>query len=647
MAVEDAPNHGLEWDRRLKQAVEIANIPTLLLVLAQATGDRRWMEPPYVPKRGRGLEDNDSGGLPDDIQADIRQAAFEAIRAMHEGREPAIPAPDAALAAQMMSLSMSEQVTPEYGEIVAAEIAGSSFQQKPLKAPEGFRVLIVGAGMSGICAAIRLQAAGIPFDMVDKESDFGGTWRENRYPGSGVDTPNHLYSYSFAHYDWSHYFALQSDLFDYFRGVALKYGLDRHVAFNTRVDVARFDESANEWIVETTGPDGAMRSRRYSAVFSAVGVLNIPKIPDIPGLETFPGQAVHTALWPEQIDLQGKRVAVIGNGASAMQVVPAIAGQVSSLAIFARSRQWAAPFPQFRKPVPESIRWLIREVPLYQKWYRQRLAWTFNDRVHASLKVDPEWTEPARAINSTNDSHRRFFTDYLKNELGDRQDLVDLVLPDYPPFGKRMLLDNGWFRTIARDHVRLIPHHLREIRGNTLVASDGSTCEADVLVLGTGFKVAEMLASYEVIGREGRRLRDEWDNDDARAYLGSTVPGFPNFFTLLGPNTGLGHGGSVITPVENQVHYIMKLLERTFAEGARTIEVRRPVYDAYNRRVDDAHAAMVWTHPGMENWYRNSRGRVVALTPWRHDDFWRMTRTVDLADYILDAGSAAPEKLAG
>ncbi|MDO9527133.1 MAG: NAD(P)-binding domain-containing protein [Gemmobacter sp.] len=632
-----------DWTHKLKEAVAVANIPTLLMVLFQFSGDRRWMEDPFVPRRARGLDDNDSGGLPDSIQAQIRDAAFDAISAMHEGAAPALPTPGAELSAEMLAHSMAEIVTSAYGEIVAEELAGTSFAQKPFAAPKGFRVLIVGAGMSGICAAIRLQAAGIAFDIVEKEGDFGGTWRENRYPGAGVDTPNHLYSYSFAQYDWSHYFALQGELWDYFRKVAHDNGLTAHTEFGTKVDVARFDEAAGDWVVETTGADGTTRTRRYSAIFSAVGILNIPQVPDIPGLDSFPGPVVHPAEWPEDLNLTGKRVAVVGNGASAMQIVPAIADRVSHLTIFARSKQWAAPFPQFRKPVPDQIRWLIQEVPLYQKWYRQRLAWTFNDRVHITLQVDHDWPEPNRAINATNERHRQAFVEYVKQELGDRQDLLDKVLPDYPPFGKRMLLDNGWFRTVARDDVTLIDQHLKEVRGNTLVASDGTTQEVDILIMATGFKVAQMISSYETIGRGGKRLRDEWDDDNARAYLGSTVPGFPNFFTLLGPNTGLGHGGSVITPVESQIHYIMKLLEKTFAEGATTVEVRRQTYEDYNTRVDHAHGNMVWTHKGMENWYRNSRGRVVALTPWRHDDFWRMTREIDPKDYILSHSLASAE----
>ncbi|EAQ04684.1 probable monooxygenase [Pseudooceanicola batsensis HTCC2597] len=635
MALAETKQTWTDWDSRLKKAVGIANVPTLLLVLVQMTGAPRWLEPPYAPRRGRGLDDNDSGGLPKETQDEIRTAAFQAIRAWHNGASLAWPDPSPSMLAHMLSVSMGEDVSEDYGDIIKAELSGTSFDQHPVNAPESFRALIIGAGMSGICAAIRLQAAGIPFDIVEKDGDFGGTWRENTYPGAGVDTPNHLYSYSFAQYDWSHYFALRDELYDYFRTVATDYGLSEHTAFHTKVKRASYDTDSHDWQVQITGPDGT-ETRRYGAIFSAVGVLNIPKVPPIKGLETFSGRSFHTAEWPDDVDLTGKRVGIVGNGASAMQVVPAIAGQVSHLTIFARSKQWAAPFPKFRQPVPDAIRWLIQEVPLYQKWYRQRLAWTFNDRVHGSLQRDPEWEDSGRAINPTNESHRKFFTDYVKEELGDRQDLLDKVLPDYPPFGKRMLLDNGWFRTVAREDVTLVDEHLKEVRGSTLVAGDGSEHEVDVLILGTGFHATELLASLDVVGRDGQALREVWNDDDARAYLGTTVPGFPNLFTLLGPNIGLGHGGSVITPVEAQINYVMDLLEKAFARGARAVEVREDVHDDYNRRVDHAHDNMVWTHPGMENWYRNSKGRVVAITPWRHDDFWRMTREADLGDYELD-----------
>ena len=623
-----------------EEAVHIANIPTLLMVLYQLTGDAKWLEAPYTPRRPRGIDDNDDGRLPPEIQEEIRTAATDAILAWRATGDVAIPRPSDADLVRMLTVSMTDNTIPDtYGEIIASDMGFAPevpvAPRGPLTVPAGFKVLIIGGGISGICAAVQLQREGIAFEILEQKPSFGGTWYGNRYPGSGVDTPNHLYSFSFADYDWPNYFSLRDEIFDYVASVADRFGLAKHTRFGVTVQSLRYDEARQIWQVEIKGPDG-VTVEEVPVVISAVGVLDIPKTPPIPGLETFPGPCFHTAYWPADIDVTGKRVAVIGNGASAMQVVPAIADKVGSMVIFARSKQWAAPFPKFKEKVPEPIRMLMREVPLYQQWYRQRLAWTFNDRIHSTIQKDPEWPHPERSLNATNDTHRRAFTDYIIEEIGDRQELLDDLLPDYPPFGKRMLLDNGWYRTCARDNVTLIPEHLAEVRGSTLVAPSGREAEADILVLATGFKATEFLASIDVYGRDGRRLADQWQGDDARAYLGTTIPGFPNFFTLLGPNIGLGHGGSIIGPVENQMKHVMGLMEKMFRQQATTIEVRQDVHDDYNERVDAAHDRMVFTHPGMENWYRNSRGRIVAITPWRHDDFWRMTRDASDADYLIE-----------
>lgn len=622
---------------RLEEAVEMANIPTLLMVLVQLTADLKWLEAPYRPLRPRGLDDNDDGRLPEEIQREIRAAALAALTRWSETGEVALPEPSPELLAHMLSVSMGEEVPEAYGENIAAGlgIGPQARRFEPLPQRPGFRVLIVGAGVSGICAAVRLQKAGIPFRIFEKNDSFGGTWYENRYPGCGVDTPNHIYSFSFAPHDWSHYFALRDDLYAYFRSVAERFNLAQNTTFEAVVEEARWLEDSREWQVRIRQADGRIREERASVVISGVGVLNTPMVPPIPGLDSFKGLAFHTAHWPQDLDLTGKKVAIVGNGATAMQIVPAIAEQTKHLTVFARSKQWAAPFPQFRRAVPEPVRWLLANVPLYQSWYRQRLAWTFNDRIHPSLQKDPEWPHPERALNATNDHHRRMFTDYVKAELGERQDLLEKVLPDFPPFGKRMLLDNGWYRSVARPDVTLVDQRLTGIEGGTLTAADGSRHQADVLILATGFKAAEILGSLPVIGRGGQSLREHWNGDDAQAYLGTVVAGFPNFFTLLGPNVGLGHGGSIISSIENQMDYVMSVLELMLSGDLAAVEVKPAVYENYARRVDEAHSRMVWTHPGMENWYRNSRGRVVAITPWRNDDFWRMTRRADLSDYEL------------
>jgi 4-hydroxyacetophenone monooxygenase len=628
-----------QWESSLTGALETANIPTLLMVLLHLTGDMRWVSDRYQCTRIKGLDDNDSGGLPPEVQAEVRDAARTAILDWKAGQPAVLNAPSHEVLARMMRISTGEDVPEGYGAMLSAGLGlDPEFaldQREAFKAPKGFHVVVIGAGVAGLCAAIRLQGAGIPYTVVEKNAEVGGTWYENRYPGAGVDTPNHIYSYSFAKNDWSRYFALQGEIQAYFEGVADKFKVRDHMRFSTRVESARYDEATARWTVRIAGPDGKTEELQANVLISAVGLLNVPRMPDIQGLDSFEGPCFHSSRWPEGLDIQGKRVAIIGNGASSMQIVPAIADTVKSLTIFQRSKQWAAPFERFKKEVPEPMRFMLREVPYYQEWYRQRLAWVFNDRIHSSLQVDPEWPHPERSINRRNDKHREYFVNYMKEELGDRQDLLPEVLPDYPPFGKRMLMDNGWYRAVAKPQVHMVGDGIREITARGIVTNTGELHEFDVIVVATGFDAINLLSSFQLFGRGGQPIREIWDRQGAEAYMGVATPGFPNFFMLAGPNTALGHGGSVVTLLETQVRYVMGLLKQVMAEhgDAFEIEVRQDLHEAFNEKVQELHGRMIWTHKGMTNWYRNQRGRIVATTPFRNDDYWHMTRKTDLADY--------------
>jgi len=624
-AERPVPSSQVDWDL-LREGLEGANIPALLMVLHQMTGQDKWLNEPFMPKRSQGLDDNDSGQLPDEIQHEIRAAAGDAIDAWIKGKSLALPKPDNVRLAQMLTIAMSEDVPEEYGDIIAA---GMAFEQPERGVPQSIKgksAIIIGGGVSGMCAGIELQQLGMKYTLFEKNEDFGGTWFENRYPGCGVDTPSLTYTFSCRPNDWTKYFPLRDEIEGYLLDTAQHFKLYENTRFNKRVEDARWNEKTNKWDVTVTSPDGTAEVHSADYLFSAVGILNIPKYPTIDGLDSFEGDVYHTSRWPDDADLSGKRVAVIGNGASGMQIVPAIADEVAALTIFARSKQWAAPFPQFRKDVPEGVRYLMQVVPLYRAWLEQRLSWTFNDRVHATLFRDPDWEHPDRAVNAINDGHRRAFTRYVTEELGDRQDLIADVLPDYPPFAKRMLLDNGWYRTLRKPNVRLVPEHLARVEGKRLFSSSGEEVEADVIILATGFQTTRVLGSYDVVGRDGRILRELWGEDDAAAYLGTLVPGFPNFFILLGPNVGSGHGGSMIRNIENQMHFAGEVILSSEERKAETVEVKGEVYEDYRQKIDEAHEKLVWTHPGTENWYRNSKGRVVAITPWRNDAFWRMTR---------------------
>jgi 4-hydroxyacetophenone monooxygenase len=623
--------------QRFAEAITIANIPTLLMVLVQLTGDLHWLEEPYRPMRARGMGDNDTGGLPEPIQAEVRQAALEAILAWRAGRPVAIPEPSSDLRLKMLSWTMAEKVPAEYDQIIAAELLleeNDAIEKLPV--PDGFEVLIIGAGVSGLCAAIKLQQAGIPFTILEKNPTVGGIWRDNRYPGAGVDTPNHLYSYSFASYDWSMYFALRDELHAYLEYVTDKFTLRPHIRFDTEVESLNYDKETQRWAVTVRHTDGSRETLKATIVISAVGIFNPIKMPNIKGLDRFAGPCFHTAEWPADLDLTGKRVAMIGNGASAMQTGPEIQHIVKSLTIFQRSAHWVAPNEQFRKPIPEALRFLLREVPLYRTWYRLRIGWTFGDRLHSALQKDPTWPYADRSLNKINDSHRAYFTQYIVSEIGDRTDLLEQVVPPYPPFGKRMLMDNGWYRMLRNERVKLVSDPIVEIDPDRIITEDGTEHEADVLVVATGFDVLRFLTAFEARGRSGRSLREVWNDDDARAYLGLSIPDFPNFFCLYGPNLQPGHGGSFMFLAEMQVRYVMDVLKKMVTQELGAVECRQDVHDAYNERIDRAHENMVWTHPGMETYYRNTRGRVVVNSPYRNATFYDMTRTANLDDFVVE-----------
>ncbi len=617
-------------------AVREASVPTLLATLVQLTGSIEWLNEKYRPARSRGLSESIDGGLDPVIQEQIRTAAAGAIAAWLGGVAPAIERPTKELALRILSFSVGEPVPEEYAEYLEHDLIATTVTDEGSDdALSGLTALIVGAGVSGIAAAIKLMRRGATVVIVEKTADVGGTWNVNRYPGCGVDTASHLYSYSFAPYDWEYYYAPQGQLKGYLQHVAREFGVLPQIRFRTEVTGASFDTDLNTWTVEVSEADGPPATVRCDVLITAVGAFGRPSLPRIEGLETFSGATYHTADWPDNADLQDKRVSVIGTGASAMQLVPAVAGIVRHLTIFQRSPQWAAPFEQFHLPVPGGVRSLLAAVPVYRSWYRARLGWLLNDKIHASLQIDPDWPDLDHSINAINDGHRRFFTRYIEDEIGSDTELLEKVIPPYPPFGKRMLLDNRWFRTLRRPNVDLVAQPIVSIDETGVTAADGSRTETDVLVLATGFDVVHYLVPMQIRGVRGQFLSEVWDGDNARAYLGIAMPGFPNLFCLYGPNGAPGHGGSYINTVECQLDYLVDLLVKMRREGAAAVDCKQDIHDKYNVEVDAANERMIWSHPGFSTYYRNSRGRVVYTNPWRIVDFWHMTRAADLSDFNL------------
>ncbi len=624
----------------LRAAIADANLPTLLLALAQLSGERRWLEDPYRPTMPRGLDDHDSAGLDDDRQAEVREAALRALIEWRAGRLE--PGPELAPGeiAERLAISLSEPVDPAYGELLAEEMGAIPRHGKPALPPQPkqLNALVIGAGMSGICAAIKLKASGIAFSLVDKNDGFGGTWLENEYPGCGVDTPSHLYSFSFARRaDWQGYFAERAQLADYFEDLAAEHSLDQNARFGLEVTSARWDGDQARWEVELRNRAGRLESVRPRILISAVGHFNRPSIPPIAGLDEFPGPCMHTARWDSSVDLTAKRVAVIGSGASAMQVVPALAGVAAELVVVQRSRQWAIPHPNVGRRVSPGVQRLLADYPFYGAWYRLRQFWRFGDRLHPALQLDRGYQDPDYAVNAVNASHRRFLTKYIAAELEGRDDLIELSVPDYPAYGKRPLIDHGWYSAIRRADVELLEGSVGAVEGNRIVLADGRRREVDAIVLATGFKTLEILGPIEVVGRSGQSLRERWGPDDARAFLGMTVPDFPNFFILFGPNTSTGHGGSAFLSTEFQVRYLTELLAEMSNHKIRCVECRPEAFDDYNVEIDQALSRTVWTHPRVDNYYRNAAGRIVGTSPLSYLDYWKRTRHPQLSDFIIES----------
>ncbi|WP_072388241.1 NAD(P)/FAD-dependent oxidoreductase [Hyphomicrobium sp. CS1BSMeth3] len=624
----------------LRTALEHGSIPALLMCLVQLTRDLKWLSPRYAPKRDIRLFADDSGGLSDEVQAEVRAAMIDLIEDLRVGRRIVDGTIDAELFGRMLSICVGENVPREYVPMIIEQFAlqtpdASVKRVDPAKVDHHL-VVIVGAGLSGICAAIALSRLGIPYRLFEKNADVGGTWFENVYPEAGVDTPNHFYSYDFApNYKWAHYFSKRNEVLDYIHDTADRFAIRASCELEKTVSAMEWDEATAKWHVEVECKDGTRETVRANAVIAAVGQLNQPKVPKIPGLETFPGPCFHTARWRTDVDLTGKRVGIVGTGASAMQLLRTVARQAKNVTIFQRSPQWVRPTADYHRRVNPGTIWLFENVPYYYQWYRFGLFWRFADGLLPSLYRDPDWPEPMRSVNRSNDRHRQQMTEYLLNELEGRPDLIAKSLPDYPPYGKRILVDNDWYKSLRRDNVELIDTSLKAIEESDVIDDSGGRHTLDVLVLATGFEAQRLLSPMEIRGRHGSTIRDVWGEDNPTAYLGMTVPGFPNFFCLYGPNTNLGHGGSAIFQAECQARYIASCLVEMIDGDIDGIDVRDEVHADYNRRLDAEHDKLVWTHPGMRNWYRNSAGRVFSVMPWRHVDYWHMTRTPDLLEYHL------------
>jgi 4-hydroxyacetophenone monooxygenase len=620
----------------LASAIAEGDIRVLLMVLVHMTGDTRWLEPPYKPRRDVRLIPDPDAGVPKEVQDEIRATV---LKLFENGEpKPAIVDPGNELMLKMMRATLGENVAGEYAPLMREEMGFIPREMRWSKRPSGDKlaeqhVLIVGAGVCAIALGVALGRLGIPYTIVEKNAEIGGTWYVNRYPGCGVDTPNHSYSFSFGKRNpWTRYFAPRQELHDYLLKIVREHDIRGNVRLKTELTSSRWDEAKKRWI-STLRTKDSEETFESTVLVSAIGQLNDPAPARFKDDETFKGQKIHSALWGDDIKFDGKRVAVIGTGATAMQLVPSIADRVASVTVYQRTAQWARPVKGYSDPIAEGAQWLLAHLPFYVQWYRFNMFWRYGDGLLPFLRKDPTWPHPERAVNKGNDRHREELTDFILTELKNRPDLIEKCVPTYPPYGKRILLDNNWFKTLTKPNVELVTEPIDRFAPNGIVTADGKQRAHDIIVISTGFKVTEMAARLNITGRGAKNLKEAWANDNPTAYLGLTVPDFPNLFVMLGPNSGPAHGGSVIFQSECQSRYITSCLVEMIEHGLAAIDVEPDAHDAYVCKVDAEHEQMIWTHPGMTTYYRNSQGRVFSAMPWRFVDYWQMTHDVDLKDY--------------
>jgi 4-hydroxyacetophenone monooxygenase len=629
-------------DITLRTHLQSAEIPTLLMTVAHLSQDMSVLKDAWRPALDFGVV---VSRMSESQEREARELCRRKLTEFRDRRMQAPSKPTYDQLHQMATWLIGPQIEP-FLPLVSEELVTNDedlrrprWTKQQIAPDRNFQIAIVGAGESGLVAALRLKQAGVPFVIYEKNHEVGGTWLENTYPGCRVDINSFFYSYSFARKIWSDYFSTSQDVLGYLKEVAREYGLYEHIQFNTEVAAMNWDDSRCAW--DLTLRTGAKEHTSQSnVVVSAVGQLNRPSMPNIPGQKDFKGVSFHSARWNHAIDLTGKRVGIIGTGASATQFIPQVAKKAAQVTVFARTTNWLLPTPDLHDKVSNSTQWLHENVPHYSMWYRASLVLPQSIGVLDAVMVDPEFPPTEKAVSAQNDQLRDLITKWMEPQFADRPDLRDLLIPDSPVGGKRIVRDNGtWIATLKRDNVRVERSNIDAITGHGISCANGVDHEFDVIIYGTGFEAAKFLMPMKVTGRDGIDLHATWDGD-ARAYMGATVPGFPNLFCMYGPNTNLVVYGTIILFSELTAKYIVDAARLLLETGHDAIDVREDVFDRFNERVDDANAQRAWGFSKVNSWYKNSKGRVAQNFPFNAVEFWRRTHEVVATDYhFVDAES--------
>lgn len=499
----------------------------------------------------------------------------------------------------------------------------------PPPAAANFSVVVIGAGMGGLGVSVQLKKAGIPFTIFEKNAGVGGTWYENRYPGARIDSPSRTYTHIFgAEFDYPYAFCTQLENEKYFNWVADKFQVRDAIQFNTEVTSLIWHDHEKLWEITAQGPNGT-QVVRANAVISAVGLLDRPNIPDIPGMDEFAGPKLHSARWPSDLDTRGKRVAVIGTGCTGYQMIPELARDAGHTYVFQRTPSWVFETPGYLTPFPPQINWLDRNLPYYTNFLRFQLSWNYHpNNMIAAFSRDPGFQDE-HAVSPLNKKIRDQRIAFMRSKLGDRPDLMEKMIPVAPPMSSRpVLVDSEYsiYDALLRDDVTLITDSIARITPTGIQLEDGSHVELDIIVFATGYKANDFLWPMDVRGRDGARMQDLWAADGPRAYLGSMLPGFPNLFIIYGPNTNAVCGLQKVNMEEMVTRFALNCIGGLIAQDKRSIEATSDGYRRFNKEVDEAESHRIYVDPRVNNYWQNEHGRSSANNPLDSRLLWHWLR---------------------
>jgi 4-hydroxyacetophenone monooxygenase len=612
----------------LRTSLRQADPGVLVAVLAQLTGDAAVVDR-FGPAISHVPDPPECAGITDPATTEALVAAV--ANALNAPRAAGALAPnDPELFTRLLPLALGSDVDDEFVPLLLEQ---GGFQPpqptrpRTVRIPETTTVAIIGAGLAGIIAALAAAEAGVVYEMFERNDEVGGTWLTTTYPGIGVDTPSAYYSLSReVNPDWSSYYPEGAEYQAYLVALADKHRLREHVRFRTEVEALWWDEDFKRWQIHSVDGNGNRDVSYARVVITAAGYLNRPRWPDLPGRDTFGGDSIHSARWDPALDLTGKRVAIIGAGCTAVQIVDACVDEVAHLTVFQRQPHWVAPRKRLTDDVPGHRRYLGRHLPYYANWHRLKSYWGTADNNYPVILQDPDWAKEHLSISPANDVLLQMCLDYIDRTFGAGTELAKKVTPDFAPYGKRIIRDpGGYYVALTREHVDVEASEPAAVNAKGIVTQDGRQLDLDVIIYATGYHL-DFLSTMDIRGRDGRELADEW-GDSPRSYRGGTVPGFPNLFINSAPNYSPGHGAGANFSMEVMAHYIVECLQLMALRGATTIEVTRQAYQDYVADIDEAMSRTVWCHtPNAHTYYRSGSGRVVVASPYRLVDVWAQHR---------------------